>query len=187
MTQDADFATADLTLRTDDEASTMLDVLKLADPTFEPVLGLNPRSLPSKFRTKNGFLVDLLTPMRRRNDVNPMPLKQLRAGAVPLQHIDWLIEDPAETVVLYGAGVLAMVPQPARYAVHKLIISQKRVGLDNPKRRKDLIQAQSLMQALDNMDPYALKTALNDARSRGKKGWAEPIDTSLAMIENLPP
>ncbi len=187
MTQDADLATADLTLRTDDEAATMLDVLQMADPTFTSVTGLDSRSLPSKFRTKDGFLVDVLTPIRRRTDTNPMPLKNLRAGAVPLQHLDWLIADPVETIVLHGPGVQAIVPRPARYAVHKLIISQKRFGADNPKRMKDLIQAAALMAALDRNDPFALQDALKDARQRGKNGWSEPIDKSLKEIERLPP
>jgi hypothetical protein len=185
MTQDADLATADLTLRTDDEASTLLDVLQLADPSFTSVMGLDSRSLPSKFRTSNGFLVDVLTPMRRRSDANPMPLKNLRAGAVPLQHIDWLIEDTTQTIALHGHGVPVVVPRPARYAVHKLIISQKRQGADNPKRLKDLIQAEALMAALQFADPYSLEDALKDARKQGKKGWAEPIDKSLKEVETM--
>ncbi len=186
MTQDVDFATADLTLRTDDEAATMLDVLKIADPTFTSVMGLDSRALPSKFRAANGFLVDILTPMRRRTDTNPMPLKNRCAGAVPLQHIDWLIDNPTETVVLHGPGVMAVVPRPARYAVHKLIISQKRQGADNPKRLKDLVQAQALMTALNYSDPYALEDAMRDARKRGKTGWSDPIDKSLKEIEAFP-
>jgi hypothetical protein len=103
-------------------------ILRRADPTFAGRLGLNPKDLPSSFRANSGFTVDLLTPVLRRDDRNPMPLTNLRAGAVPLQHLKWLIENPVPVTVLHGSGIPAFVPQPARYAIHRLIIAQKRTA-----------------------------------------------------------
>lgn len=183
MTQDADLATADLALRADIEGETIEAILRRADPSFLPVPGLDGRKMPSRFRSREGFLVDLLTPRLRRQDEDPMPLPALAAGAVPLQQLDWLIHEPVRAVALHGAGIPVSVPQPARYAVHKLIIAQKRPATETAKRRKDLVQAHALIAALKTNAPFALEDALEEARSRGQSGWARPIERSMSEID----
>jgi hypothetical protein len=126
-------------------------------------------------------MVDVLTPNLRRNDKNPMPLKRLAAGAIPLQHLAWLLDEPVQAAALHGAGIPIRIPAPARYGVHKLIIAQKR-SAENVKRQKDLLQAKSLMEVLAETDPWAWKDALDDACSRGRGGWAQPIERSLREI-----
>jgi hypothetical protein len=181
MTQDADLATASLALAGDEGDETLETILKRADKTFTGLPGLDRKAPPSRFRSKSGFLVDLLTPQLRRNDKNPMPLKQLAAGATPLQHLRWLIERPVQAVALHGAGIPIRIPAPARYGVHKLIIAQKR-NAENVKRRKDLMQAKSLMEALAESDPWAWSDALADAKAQGKTGWAQPIARSMKEL-----
>lgn len=103
-----------------------------------------------------------------------MPLENLRAGATPLQHLDWLIEKPVSTVALHGAGVPIHASQPLKYAVHKLIVAQKRGQYESIKRGKDLLQAKALIEALSETDAYALQDAVNDAFVKGKRGWKQP-------------
>ncbi len=182
MTQDADLATADLALTGDVEGETLEAILRRADLTFSGVPELDPRAFPSRFRNAAGFRVDVLTPRRRKDDAHPMPMRNLRAGAAPLQYLDWLIADAREAVVLHGAGVRVTVPRPERYAVHKLIIAQKREDAQREKRRKDLVQADALIAALEGQDPFALQDALRAALAKGKTGWAEPIRRSLKEI-----
>jgi hypothetical protein len=185
MTQDADLATADLALASHEAAGrgqTMEAILKWADPSFAGVMQLDPRRPSSRFRAANGFLVDLIAPRRGRSDPNPLPLPNLQAGAAPLQYIAWLITDPVPAVALHGAGVAVNVPQPARYAVHKLILAQKRDAGGAIKRGKDLMQADALMTALSQRAPYDLDDALRDAMAKGKSGWAEPIRRSLREL-----
>jgi hypothetical protein len=181
MTQDADLATASLALAADEGEETLEKILRRADRTFTGLPSLDRKALPSRFRSKSGFLVDLLTPQLRRNDKNAMPLKQLAAGATPLQHLKWLIDEPVQAVALHGAGVPIRVPPPARYGVHKLIIAQKR-DAQNVKRRKDLMQAKSLMEALAETDPWAWSDAMDSARAQGYAGWAQPIARSMKEI-----
>lgn len=184
ITGDLDVATADLTLASEPPA-TFADILKRADKSFEGVMQLDGRQPSSRFSAANGFLVDLITPMLRRSDKNPMSLASLEAGAAPLQHLGWLVEDPVKTVALWGAGISVTVPQPARYAVHKLILAQKRLSGSREKRKKDLAQAAAFIRALEQEDPFALEDAFEDARAQGKSGWAEPIERSLKEIERL--
>ena len=126
-------------------------------------------------------MVELLVPVRRRTDKEPMPIPALKAGAIPIQHMGWLIENPIPAAALHGSGVFVMVPQPARYAVHKLLIAPKRIG-DASKRVKDLLQASALIEVLRETEPDALFDALEDARSRGRDGWAKPINASLKTL-----
>jgi hypothetical protein len=181
MTGDLDQATTKLAL-TADPPERMEDVLRRADPTYEGIPQLDPRKPPSRFRNAEGYLVDLLTPTRSRSDQNPMPLKALDAGAAPLQYLDWLIQEPMPTVALWGSGIAVLVPQPAKFAVHKLILAQRRDAANRHKRSKDLDQAWALIDALLIHDRFALEDTLADARGKGRTGWAEPIARSMAEI-----
>jgi hypothetical protein len=185
MTGDMDLATANLALRAE-PPERLETIIKRGDPSFEPVLHTRPKEPPPRFRTAEGFLLDLITPTRRRSDSNPMPMDELDAGAAPLQYLDWLIEDPAPTVALWGSGVPINIPQPARFAVHKLILAQKRHSGSRLKRQKDLAQADALIDALERHDPYALHDALTEAAGRGRDGWREPIIRSLTELKREP-
>lgn len=180
MTQDADLATASLVLAADEPEDTLEAILRRADKTFAPVPGLDLRKPPSRFKSATGFLVDILTPQLRRSDTNPMPLKRLGAGAIPLQHLGWLIETPVQAVALHGPGVPVRIPAPARYAAHKLIVAQKRSDIG--KRQKDMLQSRALIEALQATDPWALTDAVEHARSRGRDGWRRPLDRSLKEL-----
>lgn len=185
MTQDVDLATASLAIAADQDGAagdTMLSILQRADDGFAPVPTLRKGAPPSSFKSPSGFIVDLLTPQRRRSDTNPMTLPNLGAGAVPLQHLDWLIADPVRAVALHGSGIPVVVPQPAKYAAHKLIIAQKRNKGELTKRSKDLAQADALIQALKQVDPYALQDAFEDASAQGVKGWRQPLRRSLKEL-----
>jgi hypothetical protein len=187
MTGDVDFATAHLALAADgenaDDAGVTLEaILKRADPSFSGQMHLDHRQPSSQFRSSDGFMVDILTPTRSRNDANPMTIRALGAGAVPLQYLDWLITDAQQAAVLTGSGLLVTVPDPSRYAVHKLIIASQ-PGRNRQKANKDLAQASALIEAYASIGEAALIAELiDDARSRGRK-WREAIASSLSKTE----
>jgi len=181
MTGDLDLATASLSLAAH-PPERFEAILRRADPSFSAVMPLNRGALPSRFRNAQGYLVDLVTPQLRRSDANPMPLPALGAGATPLHHLAWLLEDPMPTIALWGGGVAVAIPQPQRFAVHKLILAQRRDPANRMKRSKDLAQAEALIQVLLRHDRFALVDALDDARARGKQGWADPIERSLSEL-----
>ena len=181
MTGDLDLATANVTI-TAEPPEHLATILRRADPTFEGVPQLESKAPSSRFRTASGYLVDIVTPTRTREDSNPVALAQLSAGAAPLQHLAWLIDEPVRTVALWGAGVLVNAPQPARYAVHKLILAQRRDASGRSKRAKDLAQAKALIEILRKHDPFALEDAFTDAKAQGEKGWSVPLSRSLKEI-----
>ena len=144
-----------------------------------PVPKLHPGK-SAAYRTPDGYAVDVLTTSRNARDEETSRLEALKTDATPLRFMDFLLRDTVETAVLHGDGVLVRVPAPARYAVHKLIISRKR-GQANPKRRKDVEQAQALIQALALDDPFALREAYSEARDRGET-WRELLRQAASLL-----
>jgi hypothetical protein len=80
-------------------------------------------------------------------------------------------------VALYGAGVRVKVPQPARYAVHKLIVASRR-KFGEQKAAKDVLQARVLFEALEEVD---LQDAVEEARRRGPS-WRKAVETGLNKL-----
>lgn len=177
-TDDADLATANLSLDAED-GSDMQSILRFADKTFAGVPGLSGKDTPWKFMADNKYLVELLTPARTREDAPPLELSGLKAGATTLQHLAWLIDNSVPACLPFSTGVAVLVPRPERYAVHKLIISQKRQ--DRIKARKDLLQAEALVAALEERLPGTLGDELEDAASQGA-GWRKPLMASIKTI-----
>ena len=59
-------------------------------------------------------------------------------SAQALRHLDYLLEVPIPALSLYRSGVLVRIPQPERYAMHKLIVTEWRHdGPDSLKAPKD--------------------------------------------------
>ena len=170
-TQDIDVAVASV-VDTSGDADLGV-VLKRADPTFRPLPGLDRKALPKRFVADSGLEVEVLTPVRTRADDGVVNLPRIGAGAVPLQYLNYLIEDAVEVVALAGSGFLVKVPQPARYAVHKLLVAQQRQP-GSPKRPKDLLQAEEIMAVLRLTDPDVLEDAVLDAAGRGPK-WRSAL------------
>lgn len=174
-TQDADLALARIALPHLVEAEDLQKILRRADPTFEAKWHAQDE-LPRAFSSERGIVIEMLT-TRGRAD-GPVQIKGLGCAAQPLPYLEYLIEEPIETVALYGTGVRVSVPDPARYAVHKLIVHALRKG---PKAQKDLVQARELIEVLRARDPGALEMAIEDAVRRGK-AWRTFVRQGLAKI-----
>lgn len=97
------------------------------------------------------------------------------ASADPLRFLDFLIRDPIRTMLLHRSGVPVVVPDPSRYAVHKLIVASRRNtdGQGPAKRDKDIRQAALLFEALQqtrrSADLALVYTKLGSADLRGRK------------------
>lgn len=156
-----------------------LAVLREAYPAFAPVPKLDPAK-SAVYRLPDGFAVDVLTTSRHAGDEETSRLKALNTDATPLRFLDFLLRDTIDAVALHEDGILIRVPAPARFAVHKLMISRRR-GPANPKRRKDIEQAQSLITVLAQDDPFALADAYAEARSRGPE-WRTLLDQAVSLL-----
>ncbi len=147
---------------------------------FDPVPGIRDRQV-WKWRQNHGdAMVEFLTPAFGDERVKPLPA--LRVSAQALNYLNFLIAEPIHAVALYRSGVLVQIPRPERFAIHKLIVADRRQGgSDRDKARKDRGQAAFLVSILAEDRPDDLAEAYEDALSRGPR-WFERIKSSLAHM-----
>ena len=140
----------------------------------------------------SGSLVELLTPNEGPERDEPVELPSMGAYAQPLRFLDYLIHEPVSAIALYRSGVLVIVPQPARYAIHKLIVAVRRHASASSKSSKDIEQAAALIRVLGEDRPDELEDAFNEANSRGsswrtnlRRGANRLPASERALLESL--
>ena len=146
------------------------ETLLKADKGVLAVPALDSRQPSTRFSLRNRRLtVSLLTPMRGRPSSKPVILKGLNAAAEPVRFLDYLIEDSQPAAVPAGAGLLVRIPDPARFALHKLVVSQRRSAAFAAKSRKDLAQAAAVLDVLKDLRPGDIDLAGDAALRMGGK------------------
>ena len=110
------------------------------------------------------------------------PLPALGVSTQDLLYLDFLIADPINAVALYRSGILVPIPRPERFAVHKLIVTdRRRDGPHHAKAGDDHAQAAFLVEALAKDRPDVLAGAWHDALGRGPR-WRARLEASLAGL-----
>lgn len=180
QTGDIDFASFErlsvaLGDRVEEDPGDILQSLK-----FDPVPGLQDRQVWKWRQSRGEAMVEFLTPAFGDESVKPLPA--LGVSAQALNYLNFLIAEPIPAVALYRSGILVQIPRPERFALHKLIVADRRQGgPDQAKSRKDRAQAAFLIEALAQDRPDDLREAWQDARTRGPR-WRERLESSLARM-----
>ena len=147
---------------------------------FVPVPSLKGSAVWRWKHSRSGMLVEFLTPsFRPEEDIRPLPA--LGVSAQSLHFLNFLIARPIKAAALYRSGVLVQIPRPEAYAIHKLIVADRRAGPDRIKAHKDRLQAGALIRALAEDRPDDLRAAHDDAMSRGPQ-WGRHIAASLKRL-----
>ena len=185
MTQDADFAQFKaISDAVDDSMPPMLDVLRRVDESFNPVPELDQQAVTA-FVNKDRYRVEFLTPNRGSDEhqgkAADMPALG-GASATPLRFLDFLIKDPVWSVVLHRGGIPVRVPDPSRYAVHKLIVATRRHEGSFAKADKDIFQASILIEAHSKRRSFELGEALSIAENNGPK-WEAAIEQAVTALD----
>lgn len=165
----------------EDTTPPMLDVLKAVDPSFRAIPDTLDGRRSTNYAADSGIRVDFLTPNQGADTSEPRKLPALNTDGVPLRFLDFLIHEPEPAVILHGSGIYVYVPNPHRYALHKLIVAQRR-RVGDPKKTKDIIQAEALLKILVGRQRKELRHIWEEAWSRGKR-WREHLGEGLAEIE----
>jgi hypothetical protein len=169
-----------------DETPPLLDVLRRVDDTFRAVPDMAEGHRTRAYRNRSGFRVELLVPNRGRDDYEGKPVALPALGgtdATAIRFLDYLIYQEVQAVALHKAGILVNVLQPARFAVHKLIVSTRRAKA-NPKIRKDIEQAGTLLRALEETrHAYDVKEAWDEAIKRGEKR-RQALEEGTTMLDD---
>ncbi len=151
-----------------------------AELKFRPMPSMNRGQTWRWGQSNRETLVEFLMPAHGEEEIRLLPA--LGVSAQALRHLDYLLEDPIPAVSLYRSGVLVQIPRPERYAIHKLIVAERRkAGPDALKARKDRAQADFLIRALAESRPDELIDAFDDALARGPK-WKSRMEASLDKL-----
>jgi hypothetical protein len=179
MTNDIDIASFEkLSLALGDTVEPSLhEVLK--DFDFAPVPTTDKNRVWRWRQSNSETMVEFLTPsFEEEEGIKDLPA--LGVSAKALHHLNFLIADPIHAAAVYRDGILVRIPRPERFAIHKLIVSNRRKdGPESLKARKDLLQAELLIEVLSADRPDDLAEAYTDAMSRGPR-WREHIEHSLS-------
>ena len=131
---------------------------------FFEIPKLNHKHPSTSFSSrKEDIKLDLLTPMHGKTSHKPVYIKAIDGYAEPIRFLDYLLDDVQQAAVIEGSGMLINIPHPARYAIHKLMLSARRPVADSLKRRKDLRQSELLIDILKEDDPHSLVAAFKAA------------------------
>lgn len=180
-TQDIDVAAPPLRIVLPGQTSSMPDILGKLEMGFLPVPPLDPRSPSASFKVRGHPLrVDVLTPCRGK-DIKTVFLPQFNAGAYALPLLDYIMEEAVEGAVVDGGGALVRVPAPARFAFHKLMVSQARGGSEIMRSDKDMSQSAQVFSRLAEQRPGDILAAWDSLKRRGA-GWVKTARKGLGSF-----
>lgn len=154
---------------------------------FLPIPPLNHKNPSTSFHIRGKELrVDILTPAKKPDDLKPVFIQRLKTAAQPLMFLDYLIESHVQAAVINGGGILVNIPDPARYALHKLMVAGERPVSSSVKATKDLFQVSQLFNVLIADRPGDLPAAMEEIQSRGK-GWVKRVEKGLKQLVSTYP
>jgi hypothetical protein len=180
-TQDIDIASFErLSLALEDTVAEPIQKT-LASFRFAPVPALEPNKTWRWTQTEGDLLIEFLTPSFE-DDEGLKPLAALGVHAQSLHFLNFLIAEPIRVAVPYRHGVMVQVPSPERFAIHKLIVADRRQGgPDALKARKDRAQASLLIDILADDRPGDVADAFEDAWGRGPR-WRQRLAETLKRM-----
>ncbi len=185
LTQDLDFAHAGkslaLGLPSTLEVRTA-DAIESLGMGFLPISGLSGKTGGGFLNPQEpDFRLDFLAPLHRGGD-EPFVHPQLNVALQPLPFMEFVLENVEQAVAFSTEHiVLVNVPDPARFALHKLIVQGERQGAFRLKAAKDVAQAAHLLAWLWPNRRSAVLEALEDLKARGK-GWTTRFERGAAAL-----
>lgn len=180
MTQDIDLAGNDeCIIAIPDGVSSIGQTILDADDAMLEIGMLNHKHSSTGYHIRGkGFRVDLITslPPIGKEAEAPVYIPAIKSYAKALRFLDYILQDQQKAVLLHKDGVLVNVPSPARFALHKLVISQRRPTFDHLKSKKDIAQASQVIEVLLDIRPGDIWLALDKAKAYpSKKFWSSMI------------
>jgi hypothetical protein len=185
-TQDVDFVHAGkniaLALSRDFKikARDAIESLKMG---FIPVSGDNGR-LGAGYAnpTTPDFRLDFLTTLHRGGE-KPYEHPSLGLTLQPLKFMELALEDVTQGVIFNNRGAIVVnLPDPIRYAIHKLLVYGERSGSYTTKSRKDLTQAAALISYFRDAGQMEEVTETVRYVSKRGPGWRKRLVEGLEAL-----
>ncbi len=184
LTMDVDLAASNECLVAVPEGMPSLSKTILSAETGMLEVPLLNRKHPSTSYRIRGeeFRVDLVTPELGPPADGPVHVKGIDSYAKPLRFLDYILEDTQKAVLLHKEGVVVNVPAPGRFAVHKLVLSQRRSAQDAAKGMKDAAQATQLVDCLLQRRPGDLWSAIDAAYAYPSGKFFQQFEMGLGAL-----
>lgn len=161
-----------------DDVQTALDRLKMG---FLPVPAKDPRNHSFSYKVRGQALrVDVLTPAKGKEEA-PIFFPQWNTAAQPLPYLDYLLADPIEGLIISGGPVFVKVPQPARFALHKLIVLGERWAGDSARSSKDVHQSGQVLSLLLSERSGDIVLAWEGLQARGSS-WVKKMKAGMKLL-----
>ena len=140
-------------------------------------LGFSPDFKPdgSLYLWNADLKIEFITPEKGRSVDSAIKIRKLGLSAIPLRFVALLLEDP---IMIVESGINIRIPNPARFCLHKLIISSRRKTID--KKLKDIQQAICTSVIVDNKE-------INRVFASLPKKWKQSIVNILAKAKEALP
>lgn len=189
-TQDLDFAYAGRSISLALPANLQLDI-------HDAITSLEMGFLPSSkldgmqggsyiIPTQPDFRLDFVTTMGRKND-DLIHFPQLNLAMTPLKFMEFSLEDVRQCALIADDGaILINVPNPTRFALHKLIVASIRGNSFRTKSNKDLMQSAALLSYFEQFQMDELLETWIDLENRGKS-WRSQFERGIGMLNRLIP
>lgn len=194
VTQDVDFAVSpECMVAVPGSGEPLRDTIMAADDAFLEVPMLNPKAPSTSFIIRGkDFRVDIITP-KVEAAKSPVYVPSINSYAESVRFLDFVLEDTQKAVMLAKAGVIVNVPNPARYALHKLVVAHRRPVAQAAKSTKDRKQAAQIISVLLDQRPGDMWLAMEAAvqfHSKFAGEMEEEIDNldddlSIPLLVNL--
>ena len=172
------------------------DVAKSADSSFFLVAELDPRKPSSTLMSrKTKVKLDFLTTQKSMENTETRYFADINIAASPLRFMDYLLSgNNFKGLIVGNYAIPVTLPDPARFAIHKLIIAQERTANRDIKALKDIRQADEVLQALIILGKeFEIRDAMSSAcKIRGalaniNKSIIEPSGLSDGVREVIGP
>ncbi|MBF0446214.1 MAG: hypothetical protein HQL68_11550 [Magnetococcales bacterium] len=176
-----------ITVAAGDTPISVVDTLTALNMGFTPIPPFNHKEQPTSYRSKTGISIDFMVPMTGKHKVGVVKIPTFGVHAQPLRYLDFLIEETIDAPVSSNSKtVLVVVPDPSRFAFHKLIVASKRPVIDTVKIAKDVAQAAVLFEFLLTERPDDLEATFQSLKDRGKN-WVKNFAKGLNKMHRKNP
>ncbi len=190
-TQDLDFAHAGNRIELGLPASLEIETgeaIERLESGFLPVPGFRPGARTATFisNVDRQLRVDFLAPMRGGREA-AFKHEGLGVNLQPLRFLEFILEDIDQAAILSPVGaIVANVPDPARFALHKMLVYAERRAREPVKAAKDLRQAAALFEVLEESRGESLRGLWAELLARGP-GWRTRASKGLTALAQIAP
>ena len=180
-TMDIDIAKGNIHIAFPEVQADLPAALRRLEMGFLPVPPFDHNAPSTSYSIKRGEIrVDIVTAQTNEKTA-PVKINSMNAYAQPLRFLDYILENPAKCAIPTEPPILANVPDPARFAFHKLLVSQERHVTQQTKVVKDVQQAEQILDALLELRIHDIKPAYDEMIDRGK-GWSSRLVAGIALM-----